>query len=165
MISFLLQEGVITIGTISGIFTALLLNSVKNNMIDPLVEKIAPTANLLNRPISEIIDDIKDDGKLNNSNKPRSPQTNQTNQNNQNNQKGSQFGLFSNHGNQFGGEGKNEIKWKLFMRDFITWLILMLILYFAWKHIIQPIKNKSNISTPTNNTQYFPMNAGMGKKK
>ena len=36
----MLQEGIITIGTISGIFTALLLNSLKNNIIDPCVEKL-----------------------------------------------------------------------------------------------------------------------------
>ena len=170
MISFLLQEGVITIGTVSGIFTALLLNSIKNNMIDPLVEKIAPINNLLNRPIGEIVDDIKDDGKLNNSNnknKQNSPQSNQNNQNNQNNQKMSPIGGVlntNNHGNQFGGYGKNEIKWKIFMRDFITWLIIMLILYLAWKHIIQPIKNKNGVTLPTHNTQFIPLNAGMGKK-
>ena len=66
--SFMLQEGVITIGTISGIFTALLLNSVKNNIIDPCVEKAIPINKLISRPVSEIIEDIKDDGKLNNSN-------------------------------------------------------------------------------------------------
>lgn len=160
MISFLLQEGVITIGTISGIFTALLLNSVKNNIIDPVVEKVAPTGSLLNRPIGEIIDDIKDDGILNGSNikKIGVPQSAPKNNSNIN--------LNANtHGNQFGGHGKDEIKWKIFMRDLITWLIIMLILYLLWKHVMLPIKNKNGLSTPTHNTQYFPMNAGMGKKK
>jgi large-conductance mechanosensitive channel len=160
MMSFLLQEGVITIGTVSGIFTALLLNSIKNNMIDPLVEKIAPINNLLSRPSGEIVDDIKDDGKLNNSNnknKQNSPQSNQ---------KMFPVGALNTHnyGNQFGGPGKNEIKWKIFMRDFITWLIIMLLLYLAWKHVIQPIKNKNGVVSPTHNTQFIPMNAGMGKK-
>lgn len=156
MISFLLQEGVITIGTISGIFTALLLNSVKNNMIDPIVEKIAPIASLVNRPVGELVDDIKDDGKLNNSNnkKVNSPQSAPS---------GGAPGA-NPHGNQFGGHGKDEIKWKIFLRDFITWMIIMIILYLAWKHILLPIKNKNNLSTPSHNTQYFPMNAGMGKK-
>ena len=183
MLSFMLQEGVITIGTISGIFTALLLNSVKNNLIDPCVEKIVPTAKLINRPISQIIDDIKDDGKLNNSNNSsnRSPQgQGQQGQNGQGQQgqgqqgqgqqgQGQQGGVFNqfglnNYGNQFGGHGKTEIKWKLFLRDFITWLIIMLILYLAWKHILHPIKMKGGINTPSNNTQYFPMGIGKLKK-
>ena len=173
MLSFMLQEGVITIGTISGIFTALLLNSVKNNLIDPCVEKIVPTAKLINRPISQIIDDIKDDGKLNNSNNSsnRSPQgQGQQGQQGQGQQgQGQQGGVFNqfglnNYGNQFGGHGKTEIKWKLFLRDFITWLIIMLILYLAWKHILHPIKMKGGINTPSNNTQYFPMGIGKLKK-
>ena len=169
MISFLLQEGVITIGTISGIFTALLLNSVKNNVIDPLVEKAVPLSKLINRPISEIINDIKDDGKLNNSNAkintsvPRSNQ--QSNQQSNQEQKGNIgiFGNIGNVGNQFGGHGKNEIKWKVFLRDFITWLIIMFILYLAWKHILHPIKMKNGLSVPSTNTQFIPL-AGMGKK-
>ena len=166
MISFLLQEGVITIGTISGIFTALLLNSVKNNIIDPCVEKIAPIGTLLNRPVKDIIDDIKDDGKINNSNNPqRSPLNKPPQQNNE--QKTGIFNNFNqntnNYGNQFGGHGKNEIKWKIFMRDLITWLIIMLILYYTWKHVLYPIKNKNGLNTPSTNTQFINMTAGMGK--
>jgi hypothetical protein len=163
MLSFMLQEGVITIGTISGIFTALLLNSLKNNIIDPCVEKIAPIHKLINRPVSEIVKDIRDDGKLNNSNnKSNIPQTNKYNEE----QKGifNQFGMNNNHGNQFGGIGKNELKWKLFVRDFVTWLIIMLILYIIWKHILHPIKMKGNINIPSHNTQYFPMGIGKLKK-
>ena len=35
MIGFLLDEGVITVGTLSGLFTTGLLNSLKKNIIDP----------------------------------------------------------------------------------------------------------------------------------
>jgi large-conductance mechanosensitive channel len=172
MLSFMLQEGVITIGTISGIFTALLLNSVKNNIIDPCVEKVAPINKLINRPISEIIEDIKDDSKLNNSNdknnKNFSPQVSkeQPQLPQGGNQGGGLFNQFgtNNHGNQFGGPGKTEIKWKIFLRDLITWLIIMLILYLAWKHILHPIKMKGNINVPSHNTQYFPMGIGKLKK-
>ena len=165
----MLQEGVITIGTISGIFTALLLNSVKNNLIDPCVEKAVPTTKLISRPISEIVGDIKDDGKLNNSNaKSSSPQVSKEQQSQQNGgqQNGGLFNQFgiNNHGNQFGGPGKTEIKWKILLRDFITWIIIMLILYLAWKHILHPIKMKGNISVPSHNTQYFPMGIGKLKK-
>jgi len=159
MISFLLQEGVITIGTISGIFTALLLNSLKNNIIDPVVEKTVPTVTLLDN----IINDLKDDGKLNNSYK------NNKNGNNGNNdvktpQSTILNGPQNTNGNQFGGPDKNKIKWKIFLRDFITWFILMFIIYLAWKHLLNPIKIKNGINIPTTNTQYIPTGiAGMGK--
>ena len=126
MISFLIQEGVITIGTISGIFTALLLNSVKNNIIDPVVEKIAPL------------------DKIHNEEKFTTPPV--------------LGGGVQIIGNQFGG--KTKIKTNIFIRDLITWLILMLILYLLWKHVIQPIKNKN---VPTNITQFIPPTR-MGKK-
>ena len=155
MLSFLVQEGVLTIGTVSGIFTALLLNSAKNNVIDPLVEKVAPIDSLLNRSDQEILEDIKDDGKLNGSN-VKTPQGQK--QSNPFGMNGTQYG------NQFGGYGKNKIRWKIFTRDLITWLIIMCLLYLAWKHIVQPIKNKNGLSTPTTNTQFFPMGIGKVKK-
>ena len=150
MLSFLLQEGVITIGTISGIFTALLLNSIKNNIIDPVVEKAIPTDSLLDN----IINDLKDDGILNNS------------YNKNNNSTPQQSPPPVMHGNQFGGKGKEQIKWKLFLRDFITWLIIMLVLYLLWKYLLHPYKLKNSLNVPSTNTQYIPMsgtNAGMGK--
>lgn len=141
MLSFMLQEGILTIGTISGIFTALLMNSFKNNIIDPVVEKIAPIDTLL---------DFMDDGKLNNSNKkPETPQSTPQSQ--------------VQHGNQFGGQGKDKIKWKVFLRDFITWLIIVYILYLLWKKVLQPLKLKQNLTTPiTNNLP--TMNIGLAKK-
>ena len=60
MLTFMVQEGILTIGAVSGIFTALLMNSFKNNIIDPVVEKIAPLDKLV---------DFMDDGKINNSHK------------------------------------------------------------------------------------------------
>ena len=69
----------------------------------------------------------------------------------------------NNHGNQFGGYGKNELKWKIFLRDLITWIIIITILYLVWKYVLYPIKMKGNINSPTTNTQYFPM--GIGKVK
>ena len=143
----MLQEGIITIGTVSGIFTALLLNSLKNNIIDPIVEKAAP----LNK-----IHDLLDDGKLNNS-VPSVPKPSQQSQQPMNNN------MF--FGNQFGGLGKDKINWKVFLRDFITWIIIIFILYLVWKHFLNPIKIKNSLNVPSTNTQFIHMNAGMGKKK
>ena len=96
-------------GFLGGIFTALLLNSAKNNVIDPLVEKVAPIDSLLKRSDAEILEDIKDDGELNGSN-IKTPQG-QKKQSNPFGMNGTQYG------NQFGGYGKNEIKWKLFIKE------------------------------------------------
>ena len=131
----MLQEGILTVGTVSGIFTAFLLNSLKNNIIDPCVEKVAPTHKCTNiTPNAETPD--KSNKSIPN---------------------------IINIGNQFGGHGKDEIKWKLFVRDFITWLIIIFILYLVWKHLLQPIKDKHGLKTPTHNTHFLPM--GIGKNK
>ena len=46
MISFLVQEGVLTVGTISGIFTVYMLNSLKQNVLDPVCEQIIENTEL-----------------------------------------------------------------------------------------------------------------------
>ena len=46
MLSFLFEEGVITVGTLSGIFTAGMLNSFRVNILEPLVENIVPVSKL-----------------------------------------------------------------------------------------------------------------------
>jgi large-conductance mechanosensitive channel len=46
MISFLLQEGILSLGVISGVFTNNLLVSLKMNIIDPLAENVVPNHNL-----------------------------------------------------------------------------------------------------------------------
>ena len=46
MINFLLEEGILTIGGISGIFTTNLLNSFKINIFDPICENIIETKHL-----------------------------------------------------------------------------------------------------------------------
>jgi hypothetical protein len=46
MISFLLEEGVLTVGTLSGLFTTALLNSLKRNIIDPSIERLLPSHKL-----------------------------------------------------------------------------------------------------------------------
>ena len=107
MITFLLQEGVLTVGTISGMFTASMLTSFKNHIFDPTVEKLVPTEHL--EPISKFGEGI-------NSHTPPAAPKNKT------------------------------IKWKIFLRDFIMYIIYMLIIYFIWAQFIHPIK--SGISTP-----------------
>ena len=46
MLTFLLSEGVLTIGAVSGLFTASLLNSFKINILEPLCERLAPSHEL-----------------------------------------------------------------------------------------------------------------------
>ena len=42
MMSFLLEEGVLSVGTMSGLFTAAMLNSFRINILEPVIEKIVP---------------------------------------------------------------------------------------------------------------------------
>ena len=42
MLTFLLEEGVISVGALSGIFTASLLGSFKSNILDPFSENVVP---------------------------------------------------------------------------------------------------------------------------
>jgi large-conductance mechanosensitive channel len=116
MISFLLEEGVITVGTLSGLFTTALLNSLKTNIIDPSIENIVPSP----KP----------------NNPPQVPSTKDK----------SEFGdMFPIPTGPTGGPPadplqKKVIKWKIFLKDLLTWIIVMAILYFVWKNVLHPIK-------------------------
>lgn len=46
MLTFLLEEGVISVAAVSGIFTATLLGSFKTNILDPLAENVVPNHTL-----------------------------------------------------------------------------------------------------------------------
>ena len=46
MLSFLLEEGIITVGAISGLFTASMLNSFRSNILEPSMEKLIPSHKL-----------------------------------------------------------------------------------------------------------------------
>lgn len=110
MISFLLDEGVITVGTLSGLFTTALLNSLKKNVIDPGIERIAPSHKLDNS--------IKE---------------------------GDSKSGFSDMfpipiGSGTDGPPTTTIKWQTFLKDFITWLVIMFFLYLFWKLVLHPNK-------------------------
>ena len=145
MIGFLLDEGAITVSTLTGIFTALLLTSLKSNIIDPIVEKTVP----LNK-----LHDFLDDRKINNS-------VQESNSEPKSNNNFNNFIL----GNQFGGYGKTKIKWKIFLRDLITWVIIMYIVYLLWKKVVNPLKMKKGLNTPNTATQILPISMAIGKNK
>jgi large-conductance mechanosensitive channel len=46
MLTFLLEEGVLTVGAMSDIFTATLLGSFKSNILDPVAETLIPSHQL-----------------------------------------------------------------------------------------------------------------------
>ena len=48
MLSFLLGEGALTVGVMSGVFTTALLNSFKFNIVEPIGEIIIPSNKLEN---------------------------------------------------------------------------------------------------------------------
>ena len=103
MISFLLEEGVLTVGTMSGLFTAAMLNSFRINILDPVIEKVYPSDNL-------------DISKLDSA---------------------SQIIMNKTDPSQ---DAKAMIKWQTFLRDFITWMIVMFGLYLFWKNVLQKYK-------------------------
>jgi large-conductance mechanosensitive channel len=111
MISFLLEEGVLTVGALSGIFTTGLLNSLKANIIDPSIEKIVPSHKLDCLPPKPSTGDDK-----------------------------------SNFTDMFPlpmgtpPPRDNNIRWQTFLKDLITWIILMFFLYIIWKKYLHPIK-------------------------
>ena len=115
MLTFLIEEGVLSVGALSGIFTATLLGSFKANVLEPLSEKIAPT-HLLDPTIAD--KEVDHDKKKEN-------MTNILDANNYN----------------FYDSKMNKIKWKMFLKDLIIWLIIMFILYLVWKYIVKKIKS------------------------
>ena len=112
MISFLFGEGVITTGTLSGLFTAAMLNSFRINILEPCVENIAPSHTLDN-----ILDSV---GNIMNNNENSIPGMKATVQ-----------------------SRSNIVKWQTFLRDFITWLLIMILLYVFWKTVLHKYKKNT----------------------
>ena len=116
MIGFLLEEGVLTVGTLSGLFTTALLNSLKLNIIDPSIENLLPA-------------------------QPPPPPPPPPEENTSKSQFGDIFPI------PLGPApspqtNKREIKWKVFLKDFFTWLLIMFCLFIFWKKFLHPIKLK-----------------------
>jgi large-conductance mechanosensitive channel len=97
---FLLEEGVLTVGTISGLFTAAMLVSLKTNIIEPCIEYISPQHTLDKSKFS-----------IDFNSKP----------------------LPSDHG---------KIKWQTFLRDFLSWLFVMTLLYIFWRFVLKKYKKQ-----------------------
>ena len=107
MLTFLLQEGVLTVGAMTGIFTVSMLTSFKTNMFDPGVEKLLPSEHL--EPVSKF------GGQINSHTEPKN----------------------------------KTIKWKIFLRDFIMYILFMLVFYFIWVRYINPIKTSLSTQVKT----------------
>jgi len=112
MISFLLEEGVLTVGTLSGLFTAALLNSLKANIIDPSIEKVAPSHKLDTPSIPGDKSKFAD--------------------------------LFPIPVGDNNNPVSTTIKWQTFLKDLITWIIIMFFIYIFWKKVLHPIKVSIN---------------------
>ena len=95
MLNFLVEEGVISTGVLSGIFTVGLLTSLKNNIIEPLTEHVLPSVYFHDTPT-----------------------------------------LLSISGNTITRQPNKEVKWKVFIRDFIVWFIVMCVLYLFITKVI-----------------------------
>ena len=115
MISFLLEEGVITVGTLSGIFTTALLNSFKLNIVDPGINAIVPPHKL----------DVKENVNVN-----------------VEGEKSEKSGFSDLFPLPVGTNpnASGTIKWQTFLKDLITWIIIMFMLYLFWKNVLHPAK-------------------------
>jgi hypothetical protein len=113
MISFLFGEGVITTGTLSGLFTAAMLNSFRINILEPCVENIAPSHTLDN-----ILDSV---GNIMNNNESNQSIPGQA---------------------ASASSRSNIVKWKTFLRDFLTWALIMILLYIFWKTVLCKYRKK-----------------------
>jgi hypothetical protein len=107
MISFLIEEGALSFGAMTGLFTATLLNSLKSNIVDPLCENIIDSRKLDKHAKSQFGDD--------NCTLPNNTPC-------------------------------VYIKWQTFIRDFISWLIIISMLYLFWKNCFHPYKVNLNTS-------------------
>ena len=116
MLSFLLTEGVLTVGTISGIFTATLLGSLKTNIIDPFSEQVLPTHKL---------DIGVKDTSGNNGNKEN------------------MVNILDANNYSISASALKKIKWQTFLKDLITWIIIMFILFLIWNYLIKNIQKTS----------------------
>jgi len=112
MLTFLLEEGVLSVGAISGIFTATLLGSFKSNIIDPLSEKFAPSHKL--DPHATV-------------------STFQENKKTEN--------ILDANNYNFYDKVNHKIKWQTFLKDLIIWIVIMFILYIIWKFLIKKINS------------------------
>jgi large-conductance mechanosensitive channel len=101
MFTFLLEEGVLTVGTLSGIFTAAMLVSFKNNILEPVIEKVCPHKTL---DKESFIIDLSGEEK-------KKPEVD-----------------------------KGYIKWQTFLRDFLSWCMIMFALYLFWKLFLHKYK-------------------------
>jgi hypothetical protein len=88
MLGFLLGEGALTMGGMSGVFTNGLLNSLKTNVIDPAVEIIIP--------LHQLHDPNDTD--------------------------------------------KKSLRWKIFVKDLLIWLVILFVLYVLWKFVLVPLR-------------------------
>jgi large-conductance mechanosensitive channel len=109
MISFLLEEGVLTVGTMSGLFTAAMLNSFRINILDPTIEKMYPSSKLDSPSLSTL-------------------------------DSASQIVMNQTDPAQ---HAKSIVKWQTFLRDFITWVIVMFLLYLFWKNVLKKYKKQN----------------------
>jgi len=100
MLSFLLDEGVVTVGTISGLFTTALVLSLKTNVVEPLIERICP-----HHTVSSFAIDFNEPSVAESSSE------------------------------------KKRIKWKLFLKYFFTWIVVMSVIYLFWKFVLIKYKN------------------------
>ena len=137
MLTFLLTEGVLTVGTISGIFTATLLGSLKTNIIDPLTEQVIPNHKL---DITPGTPGTPGTTNIPNTTNIPSTGTSTTNIPSHGTNKENMINILDAGNYNFYDSTQKKIKWQTFLKDLITWIVIMFILYLVWKFLIKNIQ-------------------------
>ena len=105
MLTFLIEENVLTATTLSSIFTVGMVNSLRINVIEPAFEKIIPSHKFNEKDSFNVLP------------------------------------VLTTGGSQPAGAPPNKtIRWKIFLRDFLIWLLIMFFLFILWKKFFHPIK-------------------------
>jgi len=97
MIDFLINEKIITVGLITGVFTTSLIASLKANIMEPIFENIFKT---------DVID-VNNNGKLDS--------------------------VDLQYSNDVIKKYARQIKYKVFLKDLIIWLLIILVIYIIYK--------------------------------
>jgi hypothetical protein len=125
VLTFLKTEQILTLGAITGIFTASLLTSLKLHILEPLVERFLP------------IEHLRDQLKCPPVPPPKPPDSNESQKYSKQN--------FSNIESlpvlipdklcamKSGYGAPHNIKWELFLRELLLWIIIVGIIYIGWK--------------------------------
>ena len=126
MIDFIVEQKILSFALVTSVFTTALLMSLKNNIVEPVFEVAIPSYNLDidgdGIPDVKVIDmkyfqQSKDRNDINELYKP--PGIDKI-------------------------KKSKQIKWKMFLKDFLIWLVIILVIYLLYSFLLVKKNNNNN---------------------